>query len=407
MKLQILDPGDHPTFLDLPWNRPMEGWQHPRLVTIPQGHHRHIVRFADYGGSLYAIKELPEHLARKEFHFLRHLNHVGVPAVDPVGVVTGRGSATHGEGALITRHLDFSLPYRLLLGNERMPHMRDRVLDAFAGLLVRIHLAGFFWGDCSLANALFRRDAGSFTAYVVDTETGELHEKLSNGQRALDLQIAHENVAGGVLEIQASGLGEGLDALETANAVVTKYEGLWGAVTGQEEFAADESFRVAARIHALNELGFDVEEIELDQSPDGTRVHLTPRVVELGFHAPRLHELTGLFTQENQARRLLGDIAYYRALMEHEAGGPVPENIAAARWVDRVFEPTVARIPPEARGKLAAAEVFHQILDHRWYLSQQRGHDVGIDAAADDYVQCILPGVPEERVMFDNDDFAV
>ena len=57
------------------------------------------------------------------------------------------------------------------------------MLDAVTQLLVRLHLAGFFWGDCSLSNTLFRRDAGALTAYVVDVETGELHPELSNGQR--------------------------------------------------------------------------------------------------------------------------------------------------------------------------------------------------------------------------------
>ena len=81
--------------------------------------------------------------------------------------------------------------------------MRDRLRDALANLLVRLHLSGFFWGDCSLSNALFRRDAHKLAAYLVDVETGELHETLSDGQRTLDLELAEQNIAGELLDLEA------------------------------------------------------------------------------------------------------------------------------------------------------------------------------------------------------------
>ena len=68
-------------------------------------------------------------------------------------------------------------------------------------LLVRLHLAGFFWGDVSLSNTLFRRDAGAFAAYLVDAETGELHDRLSDGQREHDLDIARVNIAGELMDL--------------------------------------------------------------------------------------------------------------------------------------------------------------------------------------------------------------
>lgn len=398
MRMQMLEPSEHPDFLDLPWLQPLASWQSKRLVAIPQGLHRHVVRFVDYDGALYVLKELPPHLAEREYRILRHLDRVGLPVVDVVGIVSDRDDAAGGESVLVTRHLDYSLPYRMLLGNERMPHLRERVLDALAGLLVRIHLAGFFWGDCSLANTLFRRDAGALTAYVVDTETGELHATLSDGQRAIDLQIAHENIAGGLLDLQAAGeLPDAVDPIASALAVGERYEVLWTAVTEVESFRLDETYRIAARIQRLNELGFDVEEVELTQTPDTQQVLLKPRVVELGYHGPRLRELTGLRTQENQAKRLLNDIAFFRATLEQDSGRPISETVAAARWLDRIFEPTIEKIPAELRGKLEPAEVFHQILEHRWFLSEERGADVGMDDATVSYVTNVLPLAPDER----------
>ncbi len=67
--------------------------------------------------------------------------------------------------------------------------------NALALLLVRLHLLGFWWGDCSLSNTLFRRDADQFAAYLVDAETGEFQTRLTDGQREHDLEISLFNVA--------------------------------------------------------------------------------------------------------------------------------------------------------------------------------------------------------------------
>ncbi|MCB9011560.1 MAG: DUF4032 domain-containing protein [Actinobacteria bacterium] len=402
MRLALVNPSVHPDFLDLPWHLPLAEWESPRGVDLPQGLHRHQVRFLDYDGAVYVVKEMPPELVTREVRILRRLADMGVPAVEAVGSVLGRGERAGGEGVLITRHLTFSLSVRLLLMDGRMPHLQDRVLDAIAGMLVRNHLAGFFWGDCSLANILFRRDAGALTAYVVDVETGELHPGLSDGQRATDLEIAGENLAGGFLDLEAAGmLGSGADPLEMARSVESRYRDLWRLITEEEVFAAGETFRTEQRIVKINQMGFDVEEIELIDAADGAELRLIPRVVEVGFHAPALRRLTGLETQENQARRLLNDIARFRHELEVESGGAVPEGLAAVRWLDRVFEPTLARIPMDMRSKLEPAEIYHQILEHRWFLSEARGGDVGLDEATGSYVAAVLPHARDEDRIVD------
>ena len=95
-----------------------------------------------------------------------------------------------------------------------------------------------------------------------------------------------------------------------------------------------------------------------------------PRVVESGYHQERLFALTGLWAGENQARRLLDDIRGFRAELQARTGTRPPENIAAVRWLDQRFEPVIAAIPPSMLGKLQAAEMFHQILEHRWFASR-------------------------------------
>ena len=197
----------------------------------------------------------------------------------------------------------------------------------------------------------------------------------------------------------ATGIELEFDPLETAEAIVRRYESLWVELTREETFGPDERYKLEDRLRRLNELGFDVEEIELEATPDGYRLRLDPHVVEPGHHRQRLLRLTGLDAQENQARRMLNDIARYREELERKLGRPLAESVAASRWREEVFEPTVAAIPDELWGRLPAAEVFHQVLEHRWFLSETSRKDVGLETAVADYIENVLTHKPEERAI--------
>jgi hypothetical protein len=389
----------HPDFLDLPWHLPLETWRSDRLVDVPRGISRHVVRFVRYGEAIYALKELPHRLAEREYRLLAELDRLFIPVVEVAALVTGRqvgprrGLDDYGlEAVLITRHLDFSLPYRRVLGATGADSaLGDRLLDGLVNLLVRLHVAGFFWGDCSLSNTLFRRDAGELGAYVVDTETGELHPQLSDGQRLQDVMVAEENIVGELLDVTAEGLVHHMDPVGAAEELRRRYDGLWSELVREVAFAPDQRYRIEERLQRLNALGFDVEEVEVSAQAGEYHMRLQPRVVEPGHHVRTLQALTGLEVQENQARRLLGDIARYRTELEASTGGPVSERYAARRWLVDVFEPTIAAVPEELSGRLEPAELFHQVLDHRWYLSEAAGHDVGLSEAVKSFVDTVLP----------------
>jgi hypothetical protein len=378
----------HPDFLDLPWSTPLAEWQSPRFVEVARGIGRHVVRFVDYDGSLYALKELPPRLAAREYRLLRSLSELGLPAVEAVGVVSERSETE--ESVLLTRYLDYSLPYRLVLTRTVLPAPLELLLDAFAELLVRLHLAGFFWGDCSLSNTLFRRDAGKLSAYMVDAETSELHEQLTEGQRTHDLELARENLYGELLDVGHD------EAFDLVQRLLAAYDRLWQELTHDEVFGSDERFRLEERLHRLNALGFDAAEVEVLGGDEGYRLRLRSRVVEPGHHRRRLERLTGLHAQENQARRLLADLDGFRGELETSGRPPVSESALAGRWLDEVFEPAIAAIPPELWGKREAAELYHELLEHRWYQSQRKGSDVGRDAALRSYLD-FLRSLPDER----------
>jgi hypothetical protein len=385
--------------LSLPWDRPLEEWDDRRLVEPRNpGLHRHVVRFVSEGGTLWVVKELPEHLARREYRVLRALADVGIPAVSVLGVAVDRGPDI--DAALVTRYLEYSTTYRALFSEPRAMHASTLLIDALVELLVRLHLSGFYWGDCSLSNTLFRLDAGALAAHLVDAETSEMHPALTAGQRIQDLELAGERMAGELFDLEASGqLGVGLDPFDVADELVARYHALWDELTAEWDVApGEEQQRVLERLERLNDLGFDVDEVELVSDGDeGARLRVTTRVREAGtHHRSLLHQRTGLVAQEKQARRLLNDLASFRAWMEAEEGRPVPDVVAANRWLEEVYDPVVRRIPPELADKLDPVEVFHEVLEHRWFLSEEAGTDVGTAEAAESYVTDVLPTVPDQ-----------
>ncbi len=397
--MQITARTGNPDFLDLPWERPLADWEDTLTVEVMRGVHRHVVRFVEADGVLFALKELPRKLAEREYRLLGRLAEESVPAVDVVGYVHDRGAGL--QAVLITRHLEFSVPYRFLFSRRGPDELRPQLLNALAGLLTRLHLGGFFWGDCSLSNALFRRDAGTLTAYLVDAETGEMHSALTAGQRDHDLQLAETNIAGELFDVMAEfGLDPAeLDPVETAWELRRRYDDLWSELTREEEFGPGERHRVDERLARLNELGYDVAEIELVASPGGFRLRLDPHVVEPGHHQRHLFMLTGLRAQENQACRMLNDLRTFKARLEQETGRPLPDSVAAFRWRGEVFEPVIAAVPPELFDRREPAEVFHEVLQHRWFESEKAGHDVGLQQAADAYVQDVLQFATLERAV--------
>ncbi len=377
--------------LALPWSTPLGEWGSDTIVSLPKGISRHLVRFANLSGRVVAVKETTAEMARREYEMLGSLARLDVPCVSRVAAISGR-STPDGESlpaALVTAHLRFSLPYRALFTQVLRPDTAGRLVDALAVLLVRLHTVGFFWGDVSLSNTLFRRDAGAFAAYLVDAETGELHESgLTRGQREHDLDVARTNIAGEIMDLEAGGrLEGGVDAVAIADGIVSSYHSLWAALTDTEVFAANEAWRITERVHRLNEIGFDIGEMAMQTTADGTKLLIQPKVVDAGHHQRRLLRLTGLDVQENQARRLLNDMDEFRARVSRLGSD---EEMVAHEWLTRVFEPVVKAIPWDLRAKLEPAEVFHQVLEHRWYQSQAQGRSVPIAEALSSYVDTVL-----------------
>ncbi len=388
-----------PDLLFFPWDTPLEEWPEELIVALPRGISRHIVRFVRVGGVVYAIKEIEEFFARREYDLLVKLGETGVPCVEPSAVVSGRVDK-NGEvlpAALITKHLEFSLPYRAVFSSTPRPDTAVRLLDALTLLFVRLHSIGFSWNDCSLSNTLFRRDAGAFAAYLVDAETGDIYPQLSDGQRTYDIDTAVLNVTGEMLDLQAGGrLPDTVDPIPVGQSLRARYERLWSLLNTPVMIENGDRRPLDSHIRRLNSMGFDVSGIKME-AIDASKhlVTVSAKVVDAGHHARRLIRLTGLDVEENQARRLLNDLDSYRSTVAPDED----EEVIAHRWVTQVFEPVVMAVPRELRLKLEPAEVFHEVLEHRWFMSEQVGHEVPLEEAVQAYVRDVLSSKPDEKTV--------
>jgi hypothetical protein len=379
----------------LPWDLPLEQWPEDAALAEKRGISRHIVRLIrvndEPDAEIYAVKETVSEFANREYAALRELRRLQAPSVDPIAVVEGRKDV-NGEDlpcVLATRFLPYSLPYRVVLSGALSPQDISNMANALALLLVRLHLLGFWWGDCSLSNTLFRRDAEGFAAYLVDAETGEFQKTLSDGQREHDLDIAHFNVAAELEDLALSGvLYPGMDPVRASDTVMKRYRRLWAALRDPQSLDPTDRRAVERAMRQLHDLGFAVEEVSIAIDGENKVLKFQPKLVAAGYHTNRLRELMGLDTEELQAKRILASFDRYRA---RESNPSTNVNETAFKWLTEVFNPIVNSVPAEHVGRVEPAQLFHEVLEHRWYLSEAAGHDVGLDLACKAYISEVLP----------------
>ena len=406
-RLRLRDPAID--LVDLPWELPLEAWSGDELSFrhVPVGPSRHLVRFLVSDGILYALKELPLAVARQEYDVLLHLERLGLPTVKAAGVAE---APARDSAILVTKFLPHSLQYRRLM--MRLPpgpgSYRGRLLDAMAFLLVDLHRSGVFWGDCSLANTLFRRDGDRIQAYLVDAETSQVFPSLSDGQRAYDLEILVENVAFGLADLAAmqsrpddgNDGDDGDDAIHAAEHVRERYEQIWATIHDEPVLHPDDRQAIRSRVRKLNDLGYSVD-LDLDPNATDGRVRLRMSVTTRRYHARELERRTRVRALEGQAQLLLNDLNEYGTWLEWSEGRAISGEDVAERWLRDVYRPTLARITASVGPDRDLVQAYCDVLEQKWLLSELDGQDVGLAWAIDVYLEL---GAPAPETIARDDD---
>jgi Domain of unknown function (DUF4032)/Lipopolysaccharide kinase (Kdo/WaaP) family len=387
---------DYPDFRDLPWEASLADWPKDgaHLEEVQHGINRHPVVFVNYSGTLYAIKELPGNIARTEFELLSQMHGLNLPSVTPVGYATVSKDKEE-VSILFTRFLESSVPFRSLFQSATVERYQTHLLDAMAGLLVQLHSNGFYWGDCSLSNTLFRRDAGALQAYLVDAETAEYHlAPLSPVLRYHDLEIMRENIYGEIGSLTTNArIIFNYPVEETGSYVQQRYRSLWEEITREEVFRQDESYRIQERIRALNELGFSVKDVEIKNEDHANVLKLRIFVSDRNFHRNQLMEMTGLYAEDRQAQQIMNEIYELRANLVRTSNPDISMEAVAFNWLENFYKPVINQLKPiiDRRDPSTTTddpiELYCQILEHKWYMSERAQHDVGHQAAVEDYLK--------------------
>jgi hypothetical protein len=400
-RLRLRDPAID--LVDLPWESPLDEWSAEELAfrAVPVGPSRHLVRFLVSRGILYALKELPLGVARQEYDVLLHLENLGLPTVEAAGVAE---APARDSAILVTKFLPHSLQYRRLM--MRLPpgpgSYRGRLLDAMAFLLVDLHRSGVFWGDCSLANTLFRRDGDRIQAYLVDAETSEVFPSLSDGQRTYDLDILVENVAFGLADLAAmqGGPDDDDDAIHAAEHVRERYGQIWSTIHDEPVLHPDDRQAIRNRVRKLNDLGYSVD-LDIDPNATDGRVRLRMSVTTRRYHARELERRTRVRALEGQAQLLLNDLNEYGTWLEWSEGGPIPAEEVAGRWLREVYRPTLVRIAAAVESGRDLIQAYCDVLEEKWLMSEREARDVGLARAIEAYLALGAPA--PERVGRDGD----
>ena len=79
----------------------------------------------------------------------------------------------------------------------------------------------------------------------------------------------------------------------------------------------------------------------------------------------------------------------------------LPEGLVAFRWLNERYSIALELVPAELRGRLEEAEIYHEILEHNWYLNERSTDEVLLEDATRDYVEQILNTHADERTILD------
>ena len=240
---------------------------------------------------------------------LRHLEDARLPAVRRRSASPARPE--RGDAILVTEYLAPLAP--VPAAAVALPARAGRVPRPAARrdglLLVDLHRGGVFWGDCSLANTLFRRDGDRIQAFLVDAETSEVHPdavrrparlRPRDPRRERRLRPRRRGDAPGPRRRTSTRRSR----RPSTSATATRRS---GASSTSSRAVPGDRHAIRGRLRRLNDLGFAVD-LESTRSGRTARCGCGRRCTTRRYHAHELERLTGIRALEGQARLLLNDL---------------------------------------------------------------------------------------------------
>ncbi len=329
----------------------------------------------------FAIKETSLESARREYATYLKLREKEIRTLTPVGVVerddgtsiietqVGNQPQRHETGFLVTELMEKVVPDSFLFRRGFTKENRRRIWDAVIDLFVEMHSGGVYWGDASLANMLIHfsheiePQLGHRTklrAVLADAETVEIHRSITDSLRMADIEFFIESMQWTEADLQASGIvRDSMITLEDQQFLLQSYT---------DRYAVE-----------LEEKYFElVTKIDVDT-------------------------LLGGFDVKGYSKLLLKHINEHKWYLSERRGSEVALVEAANDWYVEVFRPVCklfiqyefSRYFPEK----TAARLYVEIMEHKYFMSEQAKQDVGLLAATKDYVAKYAAHTPPQPTL--------
>lgn len=353
----------------LPWSIPIAEWHRygVNMLNIKRGVSRHEVVFVKTGRFSFGIKEISEEISKKEIEHYEQLLlrgiHTLVPAgyvvreedpiavETPIGIQYEKNFISHTVTVLVTK----VLPDSLLYSRNFRQGNRQKIWDAVVRLFVQLHSNGVYWGDASLANTLVKFEKWEIpfvglqtilVAYLSDAETVEIQPKLSSSLREADLNFFFESMDWISEDLRTSGVVRDDGGMEGDKLYIkNRYNLLYNVEMKKKIFEQQTSFNIDKFLGSIS----------------------TPEYVDQFLQHIEEHKWY-------MGERLLREVTLAAATKD---------------WYDTVFVPICELFRSENilllfKGK-TAAELYIEIMNNKYYLSEHVKKDVGMIAAMRDY----------------------
>lgn len=354
----------------LPWQHSIAEWKElgVKHVHVKRGVGRHPIVFVQVGRHVFVVKELGYEDSLKEIANFRELLNRGIHTLIPVGCVMreeepievdtqiGKRYERNRVGHTLTLLLDRVIPDSQLYRRAFKFENRKRIWDAIIDLFVELHSRGIYWGDASLANTLvkfLRVDVPyigkkvELKAFLVDAETVEIHDSISDSLRSTDVEFFLESMEWINEDLMAEGiLRDPLGTKDDVEYIKAQYELKYEANARLMEFEKRTGLNVQRLLGKLR----------------------VPVEVDL----------------------LQKQIEEHKWYLNERGEGQFDLVEAAKRWHDEVFVPVCRlfseeEVPRFFPGK-TASELYMEIMTHKYFMSKESGKDVGMMKATRDYI---------------------
>ncbi|MDP2364779.1 MAG: DUF4032 domain-containing protein [Ignavibacteria bacterium] len=349
---------------NLPWDTPLIEWsdKQVKFLDVRKGISKHIVRFIKTKDFAFAIKQTNPISAYFESETFTKLLQKGIHTLIPAGYIFYKKNlfeintdVDKSLAFIITILESRSIPHSILFKWDFSDASRRAIYKAVAELLANLHFSNIYWGDASLSNILIKfikskdekgKSHTELKAFLSDAETIQILKNISEEYINKDLFCFYDSMKSireeypkKVIEKAKSELDEDIKFFEQ------EYRNSYSLLNKISEFE---------KVTGLE-------------------------VIKHFFRISDQHSIESILKQIEEHKWYLSEIS----------GSEVEMTFAANDWIEKVYNPIIKEF-----NKLKifvyfpntnSVKLYTDIMAHKYYLSVEKGEDIGIYSAIRSY----------------------